>query len=303
MADKINVVWKTYHPTDTINRGYWDQGILEDIFKVDDRFVHHDDFAFTRHPWNEGAIVIINGRTHTKDTARINADLSKLRWVLFIETGDEEAVFPWREIKHPIMRVWVQLPRMNQHNDVSYHLVNGYRAGAADILDGLGQQQRTTTVYFAGQVNHDRREQCVEAMKALDPMQYPNNILMETSGFGQEIVSQTEYLTIMAQSKIVLCPSGVESPDTFRLYEALEAGCIPIVDAFATRNQDWGFWNYLFKGDVPFPIISYWDKLPDLLPELLNNYPENANKIFSWWQLKKREIKDKLYADVKELSK
>jgi len=299
---KVNVVWKTYNPSTTIARGYWDQGILEDILK-DDQFVHHENFDFVKHPYSEGAIVIINGRTHTKDIPKINGDINKLRWVLFIETGDEEASFEWRNVKHPIMRVWIQLPRMNLHNDVSFHLPNGYRAGTLDVLKDIGIRERIYDVTFIGQVNHDRREQCVEALKALPVDDYAHNFLVETSRFGEEKLDQQAYMTTLAQSKIVLCPSGVESPDTFRLYEALEAGCVPIVDAFATRNQDWGFWNYLFKGDYPFPVISYWDKLPDLLPELLKNYPENANKCFSWWQNKKREIKYKLIDDVKELSK
>lgn len=302
MANKINVVWKTYHPSTTINRGYWDQGILEDLFK-DGEFEHHNDFGFVKHPYSEGAIVIINGRTHVNEVPKINGDINKLRWVLFIETGDEEATFPFRELKHPIMRVWLQLPRMNLHNDVSYHLVNGYRPETMETLKQIGKQERTIDVYFAGQVNHARREQCVEALKKLPQEIYPNNVIAETHRFGEELIPYTAYLENMAKAKIVLCPSGVESPDTFRLYEALEAGCVPIVDAFATNNQNWGFWQYLFKEQPPFPIISYWDKLPDLLPELLKNYPENANKCFSWWQNKKRDIKYKMLADIKELSK
>lgn len=302
MANKINVVWKTYHPSTTINRGYWDQGILEDLFK-DGEFEHHNDFGFVKHPYSEGAIVIINGRTHVNELPKINGDINKLRWVLFIETGDEEALFPFRELKHPIMRVWLQLPRMNLHNDVSYHLVNGYRPETMETLKQIGKQNRSIDVYFAGQVNHARREQCVEAMRNLPSEIYPSVVIEETHRFGEEKIPYTAYLENMAKAKIVLCPSGVESPDTFRLYEALEAGCIPIVDAFATNNQSLGFWQYLFKEQPPFPIISYWDKLPDLLPELLKNYPANANKCFSWWQLKKRGIKDKLYADIKELSK
>lgn len=302
MAEKINVVWKTYLPTTTINRGYWDQGILEDLFK-DGEFEHYNNFDWVKHPYDQGAIVIINGRTHVNETPKINADINKLRWVLFIETGDEEATFPWREIKHPIMRVWLQLPRMNVHDDVSFHLPNGYRPETMELLKEIGKQERSIDVYFAGQVNHARREQCVEAMKNLPQEVYPNNVIVETQGFGEEKISYVSYLENMARSKIVLCPSGVESPDTFRLYEALEAGCLPIVDAFATNNQSWGFWQYLFKEQPPFPIISYWDKLPDLLPELLKNYPENANKCFSWWQNKKRDIKYKMLADIKELSK
>lgn len=309
--DKIDVIWVSYHD-DILNRGYWDQGLLEDVFKQFN-VVHHDNFSgfandkAATHEKTPGAVVIINGRTHTSeaDIERLNSDIANLPWCLFIETGDEEALFPWRQVKHPLMRVWIMLPRMNQHDDVSFHLPNGYRPTTHEDLKTIGFQEKKLDWFFAGQVNHARREQCVHELKCLiDSGENPNGILVETDGFGKEAMSYaTHYLSGMAQSKIVLCPSGIESPDNFRLYEALESGCLPIVDAFSTNNQSVGFWRYVLGDDIPFPIVNYWDVLPKLLPELLKGYPANANKCYAWWQLKKREIKYKLLDDVKELSK
>lgn len=298
--DKIDIIWKSYHKPEIIDRGYWDNGLLEDIFKQVE-VEHHTDFDWATE--KDGAVVIINGRTHIEDTAAINEDIAKLRWVLFIDTGDEESSFPWREIKHPIMRVWIMLPRMNVHDDVSYHLPNGYRPTTHEDLKSLGFQEKDVDWFFAGQVNHARRDQCVHELRLLKEGGNPNGVLIETDGFGKEVMPYFQYMKQMSQSKIVLCPSGIESPDNFRLYEALEAGCLPIVDAFSTNNQSFGFWRYLLGDDIPFPIVNYWDVLPKILPELLKGYPENANRAFAWWQLKKREIKYKLLDDVKELSK
>ena len=294
---KIDVIWKSYHKPEIIDRGYWDNGLLEDIFKKFE-VEHHYDFDWVHD--GDGAVVIINGRTHTEDAAAINEDIAKLRWVLFIDTGDEEAVFPWRDIKHPVMRVWVMLPRMNQHDDVSFHLPNGYRNETHELLKQIGFQDKPQDWFFSGQVNHARREDCAYYADHLDNK---NGTLMTGNRFGDEIIAYPEYLKQMATTKIAFCPSGIESPDNFRLYEALEAGCLPVVDAFSTNNQSPGFWQYLFEGDVPFPILNYWDALPKLMPELLKGYPENANRCYAWWQLKKREIKYKLQDDIKELSK
>lgn len=304
---KIDVIWKTYHKPEVIGRGYWDQGLLEDIFKHLD-VEHHTDLAWLKTPKEDdhakaaGAVFIINGRTHVEDIEKINADIAKLRWVLFIDTGDEEALFPWQQIRHPMLRTWVMLPRMNEHNDVSFRLPNGYRPETRELLNQIGYQEvKTLDWFFAGQVNHDRRQQCVEAARQLQT-EYPGH-LTETDGFGKEVLAYSEYLKLMAKSKIVLCPSGVESPDNFRLYEALEAGCVPVVDAFSSRHKHPGFWQYLFGTDIPFPIIDYWDALPRLMPQLLKEYPENANRCFAWWQQKKRQIYYKLIGDITELSK
>lgn len=295
--DPVNVFWLSYHK-DVLARGYWDQGLLEDTFNKGN-FNHHIGMK----DLEGGGVVVINGRTHVEDIEKINQDISKLDWVLFIITGDEEALFPWADIKHPMKRIWVMLPRMNEHNDISYRLVNGYRPDTREILKVIGPQQRRLDWSFIGQNNHERRELCAVVLRQLEPM-YPNKCkLVETDAFGKEVVNYNEYLKTLASTKIAPCPSGIESPDSFRLYEALEAGCYPVVDAFSTNNQAPGFWKYLFGESPPFPIVDYWDKFFIILPDLLNEWPNNANKVFAWWQGIKRSMYWKLIDDIRELSK
>lgn len=300
--DQVNVYWLSYHQPEILARGYWDQGLLEDIFKQGN-FTHHTGIPAEV---EGGGVVIINGRTHItdEDVEAINTDIAKLDWVLFIETGDEEASFPWRKIKHKLMRFWVMLPRMTFHDDTHYKLANGYRPDTHQLLEEAGQQERNKDWFFAGQVNHERREQCVQELKYFrDSGENPNGTLITTDTFGKEELAYKDYLTIMAQTKIVCCPSGIESPDNFRLYEALEAGCLPVVDAFSTNFKTPGFWPYLFGKDIPFPIIGYWDAFHELMPELLKQWPANANRCFAWWQGQKRMLKWQLFDDIKELSK
>lgn len=299
--DKINVYWRSYHD-DVLAHGYWDDALLDDTFKRGN-FEHHviKNQAFPEIEENAGGIFIINGRTHIEDIDKINADIAKLRWVLLIVTGDEEASLPWRDIKHPIMKVWMMLPRMTEHDDTHFKLPNGYRPTTHEDLKKVGIKDRDLDYVFIGQNNHERRNQCVDVARQFQPL-YLKSIVKTTDGFGKEDTPYSEYIAILARSKIVLCPSGVESPDSFRAYEALEAGCIPVVDAFSTSFKTSGFWQYLF-GKVPFPIVSYWDELPQLLPTLLKEYPANVNQIFSWWIRYKRNLYWQIIDDVKELSK
>lgn len=297
--DRTFVVWKTYHKPEILGRGYWDQGLLEDIFKQGN-FEHVTNAREV--PDGEGAVVVINGRTHIEDARLLNKEIKTLAWVLFIETGDEEALFPWREVKHPLMRVWLMLPRMNQHDDVHFKLPNGYRPNTVELLKEVGIQERSIDYSFIGQVNHERRHQCFDVAMQFKEI-YTSAYVTGTKGFGEEAVPYKDYLEIMAKSKIVLCPSGIESPDNFRLYEALEAGAVPVVDAFSTNFKTAGFWKYLFGGDVPFPIVEYWDELPDMLPMLLRDNVAMRHKCFAWWQQYKRKLKYQLFDDIKELSK
>ena len=295
MKYQVNVVW--YGDVEQSKfRGSWDMGILDDL-TAGPKYKHYEGIDAL--PKDSGAVVVVPSRLWLGKEEAINKAIQSLTYVVLILCGNEEADFDLSKIKHPMLRVWVQLPRMNLHNDVSYKLVNGYRPNTPQVLKEIGRQERIYDYSFAGQINHERRQQCIDVLRQFEPLY--NCRLAETDSFAKEALNQREYLTMLAQTKIAPCPSGVESPDSFRLYEALEAGCLPVVDAFSTQFKTAGFWQYLFNETPPFPIIDYWDKFPILLPQLLKEYPANVNRVSAWWQLKKREIGNKLIDDIRIL--
>lgn len=288
MAD---VVWVSYHEDKGIDhRGYYDHAFLEEMFKD---YEHHLDFK----GMERGGIVVVPARVHVMDTTQLNKDLSDMDWCLVILTGDEEGSFPWRELAHKRMKVWVMHPRIGMH-DEAFKLPNGYRPTTRPLLKEMGFQERTQDWFFAGQINHARREECVTALREMT-----GGTLIETDGFAKEVMPYPEYIANLAKTKIAPCPSGIETPDSFRLYEALEAGCLPIVDSHATNTPERGYWTYLFSGEVPFPIVEDWSVLPQLIPELLKDYPHNANKAFAWWMQEKRKIRNRLQEDLYELQR
>lgn len=300
MDSVTDVIWLSYHKPEILARGYWDQAVIEEVFAVGG-YKHHDGInAYWNDATNDGAIVVINGRTHAerKDLAKLNNDIQALRWVALIVTGDEESLFDHTQVKHPLLKTWVQLPRINKHNDV-YKLVNGYRPETREKLRKIGElhsTERELDWSFVGQITHDRRKEMMFATAGLT-----NGFFHATDSFGgtgTDGMDYTEYLDTMIRSKFVLCPSGPCTPDSFRVWEALEAGCLPIVDSYATATPERGFWEYLLGNDLPFPIVEKWSELVDLLPQLEADYPHNVNRAYSWWQLKKREIRKQLESDA-----
>lgn len=288
----------SYHD-DVPCRGFWDNALLDDMFAKGD-FQHYEiKHELPELQDNEGGVVVINGRSHGQDINKINEDINKLEWCVFIIAGDEESVFPWEEITHPKLRVWVMLPRIGRHNDVSFKIPNGYPPQIHEHLP-TNIPDKTVDFYFAGQITHRRRKEMAEQVQRM-LRQGANGEYHPSQGFTQGLAHEDYYLGLWS-AKIALCPSGPESPDSFRVYEALEAGCLPIVDAFATNNEEWGFWKYLFGDDLPFPVIDYWSNLPALLPELLKAWPHNANKAMAWWIKFKRDMFCKLEDDIQAVS-
>lgn len=281
----MNVVYLSCNPK-VPPHSYWDHGLLEHLLRRFDCAYHElseipDDMI--------GAVVVIPARNQAGDVVKLNEQIAKLKWCVVILTGDEESDFPWRELKHPNMRVWVMSPKQGIHDDAANRIGSGYRYEQPDEMRKLGLQDRSLDWFFAGQITHPAREACAVQLRSM-----PNGRLVETSGFGQGI-EYPEYVKGIVGAKFVPCPSGPATPDTFRLYEALEAGCIPIADGG-------DYWSYLLGETPPFPVVSNWEVLPSVMPELLRDWPHNSNLTYGWWQLYKRRMADKLEDQVESAS-
>lgn len=283
---KLDVMYLSVNP-DVPPHSFWDHGFISQYLfaQFDCNYYEVDSIPEKV----KGGVVVLPARNQKDYIEEINRELAKLDYLVLLLTGDEESEMQWRELKHPRMLVWVMSPKQGMHDDAAGKLGSGYREEEPELLREIGLQDRTLNFFFAGQVTHPIREQCVEQLKKV-----PNGRLVETKGFGQGI-EYREYLENMARAKFVPCPSGPETADTFRLFEALEAGCVPIGDGG-------NYWPFLFGEEVPFPIVSDWSVLPSLMPELLRGWPQSSNRVYGWWQLYKRRLADKLEDQIITLS-
>jgi hypothetical protein len=103
-------------------------------------------------------------------------------------------------------------------------------------------------------------------------------------------LSREEYIHEMTNSIFVPCPDGV-NPETFRFYEALEAGCIPLI-VKTEKNADWFKW---VSDYVPLIANDTWDDALRIMYTLLSNpkrlelYREQI--LMGWWNWTK-ELKE-----------
>lgn len=259
---------------------------------------HYFNFH-TGMPQVDGAVVIIHGG-HEKDIVdQINQDIKSLQWVVLIGMGDEESEFPYNGLRHPNKKLWIQSPIPGKHTYADRYHLFGYMW---DCKKYLKHSPRILNWFFSGQVTHARRWELAEQLRKL-----PNGKLVETQGFSQGLPS-AEYFNLMSQSKIVLCPTGPACPDSFRFVEALEYGCIPIVDERPSWKIDYpaGFWDTIFPAEKfgvrPFPVIDDWEKfLPTGISAILDNYDDVQKGCVEWWRAYKQEYFSWLGRDLHEL--
>lgn len=113
-----------------------------------------------------------------------------------------------------------------------------------------------------------------------------------------------EYHRILLDSKFTFTPWG-NNPESLRLYEALEAGSIPIYQLLPNHETDF-FWNNM--RDSGIPVVSDWEEVPGLIEMLLSD-PEELNrlqkKITDWWvnyklefQLRVKQVIDRSFFDT-----
>lgn len=294
----IPVLWVSHDP-EILHRGYADQGLLESIL---DRSAWRPPGAFTfeHHevrgdfPDMEGAVVILPSRHHIDHVDWFLSQLDRLAWSVVILTSEEEWLFPWQKIEQSATRkLWVMQPRP-EHEHLAM-LPCGPYAGTHEALRvRTTPDQERIGWFFGGQITHARRTECLAALEGL-----PNGDLIATEGYFQGI-SLDDYLAREASAKVIPCPSGPVSLCTARVEEAMEAGCVPIVDMVKPVDPQFDYWQLLFGPDHPLRGIYDWATFPDVLGEELAAWPANANRVWAWWQQWKRRIAHQVDNDLRE---
>jgi hypothetical protein len=91
-----------------------------------------------------------------------------------------------------------------------------------------------------------------------------------------------EYLGILRDSIFVPCPMGNVNLESFRLYEALDCGAIPIVE----RRPWLDYFTQMF-GPHPLPTVCHWREARSVMDSLCSNPARLQDKqaeIQAWWQ-------------------
>lgn len=246
---------------------YWDMALLKHLLKDCDWHYQVGDFM--------QAIVIIPGANQGEHIDKINKELSKLDSCKVIITSDERNNFPIDKLKHPAMEIYANYYTPKFKSDIRWLPI-----GPAKIRNNE-PVEKDLDFFFSGQVTHKDRHDCVRALRKLN-----GGKLVESEGFAKGL-EQSEYYDYMDRAKAAPAPNGTVNPDSFRLYEALEAGAVPIV------RDNAGYWKALF-GNVPFPVVEQWRDIPQALEKVDQTL---ANECMAWWERTKQDIKTELIGD------
>ena len=118
----------------------------------------------------------------------------------------------------------------------------------------------------------------------------PYTCYMVESWDSDKKIQRKEYISTLLDSLFVPCPPGL-NPETFRLYEALECGCIPL---YVKQGPSDSYANWL-QEELGLLPVSNWQEASALLghfikeKEIMENYRGSLlNRWISW----KRRLSD-----------
>lgn len=299
-GEGVKVIWLTNRDGVSLH-DQWDAGLFKLMFEgilwehfIEFEHLDVDGTKGERTPVVDSAIFMLPARHHTMpgDIAWINEQIGQTEHCILMLVGDEEGTFPWREIIHRDLTFWVMMPHPVKHADLAtspqtVFVGNGFKEDTIDILDALGYSQKPHLWSFAGQITHPRRKQAANGLKKV--MARAPGLLHESRGFTQGL-DRREYLELLHDSRVAPCPSGPHTPDTFRFYEALEAGCFPIPDATTPDEANLGYWRMVYGEDFPFPTIFDWESVGGIVEAECVRWPVNANVAGAWWEQQKRRL-------------
>jgi hypothetical protein len=253
----VNIQWFTQ------DESLWELDWLRYLFSDVQQHIEIESDP-TKIKINENTVLICN---HAVPYRYVLDELrSKGKRYVIVLLSDENLMDPCEWLHDPqclgLMRNYVH-PRQLTNPKVKIFGL-GYKRGFCNYLSG--DRTKNLQWSFAGTA-HGERKQMLDMFSDLKP-----NRAHLCSGFNaNDGLNTAEYVKLLESSKYALCPPGQDSMDSFRIYEALEAGCVPV-----TLNNSLQFilrpsyWHAVFYGEQKMPFVSedWWELTCDAVHEV-----------------------------------
>ena len=225
-----------------------------------------------------GSTVLLNYIQHTPGYIIEGWINRNIDCKIFILHGDETCKGDVSMYKHPAVRtVFRNYWRPDCVSSKVIHLPLGYLNGKSGDGTGIIASQRPFTWSFAGAIDRNNRKDIIKILQE----RFPNNKVHLTPTWGTSAnLIATEYMDILRKSKFIPCLDGFFNTESFRFYEALEAGAIPIVCI-----DDKESYKNILK-DAPLLILNNWYDNIDF------DWDNKQKELLEWWiNYKQRLIK------------
>lgn len=183
---------------------------------------------------------------------------------------------------------------VNQKGKI-FHVPVGPSKHFAPPIELVPFTERPRNVFFSGNL-HQGRADLYRALAKLPPLPFAvlHRLRRMTGEQFDEVFSAStirfstgfhngippaEYAQYLAESKIVLCPAGIESPESMRHFEAASLGCVVLTTPMPDVS--------VYRG-APFITLTSWRELKPTINKLLRDPIRLADlhaQTLAWWRI------------------
>ena len=271
LGEERTIFWGNYH---FVNSYPW---ILNLLSKLEIEIIND-----TQNLDENESLIIVDHMISTKESFYF--DLSnKVKKIFLIHLGDEGGAEKKDLVYSLCEHIWrtFSLPMFKNFKNVT-SIPIGYKCDPKK--DKINILKRNYKWSFLGTTHGSSRYDLLNKHKNI----MPNFINLTEDFSGKRSMDTNDYYKILNNSIFAPIPHGYFHPETYRLYEALEAGCIPIIE-----NPFQFFDNFLPNN--PLLSVNSWEDSSTIIKKYLENKKDIEilrNKINDWWTQHKENLKE-----------
>ena len=260
-------IWGAYH------KDCSDKWIYEILNKIEFEVIQSE-----KDLESEDILIIVDSSIEKKKKIYTKLELICSKMFL-IHLGDEAGAYDLSLVYNKFNYVWRTfcLNRYFNNKKVSC-LPIGYKSGTLFKKEIVERRYKWS---FLGTPHKSSRQDLLFQLSDIEP-----SFSHKTKKFNEKIIDVSKMSEILTSTEFIPCPNGFVHPETYRLYEALECGCIPIVE------NAYKYYDRLFPNN-PFIKVDRWIEAKPVIREWKKDQIEQKREECRiWWSQYKNQLQE-----------
>ena len=225
----------------------------------------------------EDILIIVDSSVEEKSELYNKLSLCCAKIFLF-HLGDEFGFYDLSSVYNNCNYIWRPFCQSKYFNNEKVKCIPlGYKSGVVF-------KQKSNRKYkwaFTGTPHKSSRHDLLFQFSDIKPF-----FCHKTQKFDVKNISVDEMNEVLSSTEFIPCPYGFFHPETYRLYEALECGCIPIVE------NAYKYYDRLFPNN-PFIKIDKWKDAKAIVQGWDDDQIKKTREECKvWWSEQKNNIQD-----------
>ena len=259
--------WGLYH------KNYSDKWIYEILNKIEFETIQSE-----KDLENEDILIIVDSSIENKEELYTKLELICSKMFL-IHLGDETFAYDLSMVYNKFNYVWRTFCSNKYFNNKKVScLPIGYKSGILFKKEAIERKYKWA---FLGTPHKSSRHDLLFQLSDIQP-----SFSHKTKKFDEGIIDVGKMSEILTSTIFIPCPNGFFHPETYRLYEALECECIPIVE------NAYKYYDRLFYNN-PFIKVDKWIEAKSVIEEWGNDQiKKKSEECRTWWNQYKNQLQE-----------